>query len=253
MNLRAQHIRVNGELLAIDDLLNKKATTPWKQDFYNFLKEWYSDKDYIEVQTSGSTGKAKTIELKKAFVGLSANRTLHYFELQANDKILHCLPVKYIAGKLMVVRALLGQLDLHLHDPTTDFRFLLKQQFKFAAMVPTQFLKFMELETSNVQQILIGGDAISNQLLQQIQHIKTPCFSSYGMTETATHIAIRKLNGKDASNFYKCLENIEVKLDKNSCLQIFMPQLANSPLQTTDLAEVVGSRKFRRSIDSAQE
>ena len=195
MELKPNHIKINGQNVELSKLLQKtQFDSDWENDFYTFLKEWYSDEDFIHVQSSGSTGKPKTIELKKDFVAASAQRTLNYFNLKANDTILHCLPTKYIAGKLMLVRAIVGKLNLHLIDPTSDFAILKKEAFRFAAMVPTQVSKLFALETWNLEQLLIGGDAISTKLEKQLQEIETKCFSSYGMTETATHIAIRKLN-----------------------------------------------------------
>ena len=224
---------------------------PQKSDSNEFLKEWYSPKSYIEVSTSGSTGKPKTIRLEKQFVATSAQRTLRFFQLKEGDRVLHCLPEKYIAGKLMVVRALLGKLDLFVAEPNTDFSFLKTEKFRFAAMVPVQVNKILKAEPSpgawfqNIEQLLIGGSAIPFEIEKQLTYISTACYSSYAMTETATHIALRKINGPDASDFYVCLENIHVQLSENGCLQIFMPELPEQPLLTTDLAELKDEKTFR--------
>lgn len=246
MDLKPNHIKLNGQSVELKTLLQKtQFESHWENDFYTFLKEWYSDVEFIRVQTSGSTGKPKIIKLKKHFVAASAKRTLNYFNLRTNDKILHCLPTKYIAGKLMLVRAIIGQLDLHLIDPASDFRLLEKQSFNFAAMVPTQVSKLLNIKTSNLEQLLIGGDAISAKLEKQLQKIRTACFSSYGMTETATHIAIRKLNGANASSYYNCLEGISVQLSETNCLQILMQGLSKPVLQTNDIAELKDDKTFR--------
>lgn len=246
MELKPKHIKLNGQSVELSKLLQKtQFESDWENDFYTFLKEWYSDENFIRVQTSGSTGIPKTIELKKNFVAASAQRTLKFFNLKANDKIVHCLPTKYIAGKLMLVRAVIGKLDLHLVDPASDFDMFEKQSFKFAAMVPTQVSKLFKLEICNLEQLLIGGDAISVNLEKQLQEIETACFSSYGMTETATHIAIRTLNGKKESSFYNCLEDISVQLANNKSLQILMPGLNTSFLQTNDIAELMDDTTFQ--------
>lgn len=246
MNLFPSHIKLNGKLVTISDLLDKRTSkeAEWEKEWLDFLAEWYNDKNYIEVNTSGSTGHPKTIRLKKDFIAASAHRTIHYFRLKKNDQILHCLPTKYIAGKLMVIRALLGDLDVSIVDPATDFLFLKKQHFKFAAMVPNQVHKLLEFKACNLEFLLIGGSAVSQTLIGKLQNLSTQCYSSYAMTETATHIALRKLNGVDRDEYYHCLENIHVQLSPDNCLEIFMPGL-EQPLTTTDIAKLKDDKTFQ--------
>ena len=245
MNLFPKHIRLNGKDVVIAKLI--KSSTE-KSDFIEFLAEWYSKESFIKVKTSGSTGKPKIIKLEKDFVAASARRTIQFFQLKKGDRILHCLPEKYIAGKLMIVRALIGELDLNTVSPETNFSFLQTEKFKFAAMVPAQVNKILESEPSyfkNLDQLLIGGSAIPFSIEKELQNISTACYSSYAMTETATHIALRKLNGKGADEFYHCLDDIQVQLSEENCLQILMPGLTAQPLQTTDLAELKDEKTFR--------
>ncbi|MBW6536495.1 MAG: AMP-binding protein [Mariniphaga sp.] len=251
MNLFPKHIRLFGAKVLVDEFIQKPHKPGAEKELAGFLKEWYAPAGFIEVKTSGSTGTPKIIRLKKEFVAESAQRTLHFFQLKKNDRILHCLPIKYIAGKLMIVRALLGELDLHLVEPSTDFAFLKKERFRFAAMVPNQVAKILKAESQpgellkNIEQLLIGGSAIPASLENALQQFSPPCFSSYGMTETATHIALRKINGAGADDWYHCLEDINVNLSTEGCLQIFMPGLPEQPLKTTDLAELKDEKTFR--------
>lgn len=246
MNLKPSHIVLNGQKVAVDGLFQKATPrTEWETEFYTFLKEWYSESKLISVQSSGSTGTPKKIQLKKDFIAASALRTIEFFKLQANDSVLHCLPSKYIAGKLMVVRAIIAKLNLILIDPASDFKFSVKHSFRFAAMVPTQVSKFIDSKNLHIEQLLIGGDAISPSLENRLQHIGTSCYSSYGMTETATHIAIRKLNGTDADSYYRCLPGISVDLSENNCLRIDMSDVEGSTLQTTDIAQLTNETRFR--------
>ena len=244
MNLFPEHIRLNGKDVAISELL-KNSTK--KSELIDFLEEWYSKESFIKVKTSGSTGTPKIIQLEKDFVSASALRTIRFFQLKKGDRILHCLPVKYIAGKLMIVRALIGELDLHIVEPETDFTFLRTEKFKFAAMVPAQVSKILESEPSyfkNLDQLLIGGSAIPFNMEKQLQNISTACYSSYAMTETATHIALRKINRTESDDFYHCLDNIQVRLSEEKCLQVLMPGLPEQPIQTTDLAELKDEKTF---------
>jgi o-succinylbenzoate---CoA ligase len=251
MNRFPKHIRLNGEKILVDEFIRKTHKSGRKKELASFLKEWYAPTDFVEVKTSGSTGVPKTIRLKKEFVAESAQRTLRFFQLKKDYRVLLCLPLKYIAGKLMGIRALLGKLDLMLVEPSTGFLFLKNKKFRFAAMVPNQVAKILKAESEpgelleNIEKLLIGGSAIPYSLEKQLQNLKTACYSSYGMTETATHIALRKMNGHGADGWYRCLENISVSLSDKGCLQIFMPELENQPLQTTDLAELKDDKTFR--------
>ncbi|MGQ7868950.1 AMP-binding protein [Sunxiuqinia sp. sy24] len=245
MNPFPNHIKLNGQQTAIADLLQKAAQTKWEKEWLDFLAEWYAPTDFIEVNTSGSTGTPKTIRLTKKFVAASASRTLRFFNLKKNDRILHALPTRYIAGKLMVVRALVGQLDLTVVDPATDFQFLNQKSFKFAAMVTNQVYKILENGIANLEFLLIGGSAVPQALADKLQAVSTACYSSYAMTETATHIALRKLNGNKPDEFYHALDGIELSLSDAGCLQIQMPGLGSEFLKTTDLAELIDHRTFR--------
>lgn len=251
MNLFPKHIILNGEKIFVDDFFTKPQKSGHEKELAGFLKEWYSGENFIEVKTSGSTGAPKTIRLTKDFVAQSAQRTLRFFQLKKGERVLHCLPVKYIAGKLMAVRALVGNLDLFPADPATDFEFLQNETFRFTAMVPQQVAKILDAETSpgawfqHLELLLIGGSAVPLLLEKRLQNVPTVCYSGYAMTETATHIALRKVNGAGADEFYRCLDEIRVGLSGNGCLQIFMPGLIEQPLQTTDLAELKDEKTFR--------
>ncbi|MGQ8337196.1 AMP-binding protein [Sunxiuqinia sp. A32] len=248
MNLFPKQIKLFGIQKSISEILNgERSTIEWENGWLDFISEWYNQYDFIDVNTSGSTGSPKTIRLKKDFVAASALRTIRFFGLKPRDKVLHCLPSKYIAGKLMVVRALIGELDLYVVDPATDFNFLADLHYKFAAMVPNQVTKMLCLERApgNLDSLLIGGSAMPQKLEDKLKDVPTRCYSSYAMTETATHIALRSLNGKQKDDYYQCLDGIVVSLSEEGCLKIKMPGLEGELLQTNDLAELKDERTFK--------
>ena len=247
---------LNGQRFSAKEIRNRIAeidsnlfTPEWEKDLYLFLNEWFSEQDFVLAQTSGSTGDPKPIKLPKSVMIRSAERTIEYFGLQAGNPLLLSLPCRYIAGKMMVVRAIVGQMNLITVDPATDFDFLQTESFDFGAMVPNQLFKLLEqssekLKVRNIRNLLIGGSAISSAMEEKISLLPSRVVSTYGMTETASHIAIRELSGTRKSEWYSCLPGISVSLNENDCLQVHLPEFGE-PLPTNDLAELQSDITFR--------
>ncbi len=249
-------MRINGQDYSdheLNLLIAEKLSLPqlpeWERELYTFLKEWVSPSDFIEARTSGSTGTPQTIRLPKTTMLQSARRTIEYFGLQAGNRILLSLPCRFIAGKMMVVRAIIGQMNLITVDPSTDFELLRNNTFDFGSMVSNQVFKLLESSSGkekleNISNLLIGGSSIPANLEVQISQLKSRVVSTYGMTETASHIAIRELSGENRSDIYHCLPGISVSTGENDCLQIHVAERIE-PLQTKDIAELLSSTSFR--------
>lgn len=251
-----QHIFLNGQKLSAEEIptllteSRKNASVPdWQKELYQFLKEWFSDSDFVLAQTSGSTGEPKPIELPKSLMRKSAEQTITYFGLKKGDQLLLSLSCQYIAGKMMVVRAIVGQMNLVTTDPAGDFDTLATERFDFGAVVPNQVYKILEHPSGkekleNIRNLLIGGSAISAELESRVSTCSSRVVLTYGMTETASHIAIRELSGTRRSNIYHCLPGIAVDTNPEGCLQIHHPEFPD-PLQTNDLAEILSPESFR--------
>lgn len=249
-------IRINGQDYSTDGLslliaerLSVPQLSEWELELYTFLKEWFSPSDFIEAKTSGSTGKPHIISLPKTTMQLSASRTIAFFGLQPGNRILLSLPCRFIAGKMMVVRAIIGQMELITVDPSTDFDILINNTFDFGAMVTNQVFKLLECPSGkarleNIRNLLIGGSAIPASLEAQISQLKSRIVSTYGMTETASHIAIRELSGENQSDVYHCLSGISVTAGENDCLQIHVIE-SKEPFRTNDIAEILSPSSFR--------
>ena len=256
MNNSPAAISINGQSfpeeelqLLIAEKLSSSNLPDWEKDLYTFLTEWFFAFQTIEAQTSGSTGEPTSIALPKAVMVKSAQRTIEYFGLQAGNRVLLSLPCRYIAGKMMVVRAIVGKMDLTTIDPSDVFEILVSHTFDLGAMVPNQVFKLLEsdrgkLKLENIRNLLIGGSAIPTILEEKVSSLKSRVVSTYGMTETASHIAIRELSGHRRSDIYNCLPGISVTLGENMCLQIHVPERPE-PLQTNDMAEVLSPIGFR--------
>lgn len=256
MDINPKDISLNSKQFSAAEILkitSSKTGDPsvplWEKELFLFLNEWFSEADFVLAQTSGSTGEPKPIELPKIVMQKSAERTIKYFGLKKSDRLLLSLPCRYIAGKMMAIRAIVGQMNLITVDPASDFDFLEHESFDFGAMVPNQVFKLLQQSSGtgklqNIRNLLVGGSAISSALEAQISQLSNRVVSTYGMTETASHIAIRKLSGKRISEFFHCLPGISVSLNEPGCLQIHLPEMIE-PLQTNDLAELQSDTGFK--------
>ena len=227
-----------------NQLLNEARLWQWKKEVLHFVINWFSGEKSMPVTTSGSTGEPKKISLSKKHMEASAKMTLDFFGLKPGDKALLCLPEKYIAGKMMIVRSMLGKLDLYCIEPSsTPIADL--PDIDFAAMTPAQVSALLESEKgidllNSIKILILGGSFLSEKLERKIKQLKSSVWHTYGMTETITHIALRKVNGEGASQWFSPLPNIEIQLNDDGCLQIDAPQIGVFSLKTNDLIEISG-------------
>lgn len=214
------------------------------KESYLFLKDWFNKKEFVVVQTSGSTGAPKQIRLLKQHMIASAKATAQYFNLPNNTTALHCLPSKYIAGKMMWVRALVLGWDLDWVEASGNVLQNNSKSYDFGAMVPTQLKKSLKNIVS-IDKLIVGGGAMSTELLFELKNLKTKIFATYGMTETITHIAVKKINNCKASEeSYTALDNVFLSIDNRNCLVINAPYISNKETITNDLVELISDKKF---------
>jgi o-succinylbenzoate---CoA ligase len=227
----------------------QQKLTDWEGEFYSFVLKWMNNKDFVEVKTSGSTGEPKNIRLPKRVMQKSAERTIQYFGLKEDDCLLLSLSCRYIAGKMMVVRAFTGKMNLTVVDPSTDYRFLDRDKYDLGALVPLQLTNFLNTENGdrrveNIRHLLVGGSAVPARLEQKIRLLKNDIVSTYGMTETASHIAVRSLSYGAYSENYRCLPGISIRKNEDDCLEIFA-EGQREWLTTTDLVDIISLSEFK--------
>lgn len=210
---------------------------------HQFFKNWFDETAFIKVLTSGSTAIPKEICLKKEFMVNSAKATATYFNLHENTTALLCMSPKYIAGKMMLVRAMVLGWELDVVDPVSNPLKNIHKNYDFCAMVPMQIAASLD-ELYKIKILIVGGGAVSHTLKQTIQKLKTQIFATYGMTETITHIAIQKLN-HNPTNYFECLPNIKISKDNRGCLVINAPLIADEILITNDLVSLINETAFK--------
>lgn len=222
----------------------------------SFLREWYGSAEGIALQSSGSTGAPKHFIASRDAMRASAALSNRIFGLSADSSALLALPLSYIAGKMMLVRALISGLHLQLADP--DSRILSRldnalgsgARSSFAPLVPMQLSRTLEqpdglAALERIDCVLVGGGFVDPALEDALQ--TTPCrlYASYGMTETLSHIALRRLNGPERSSWYTPLPGVTLRLNEDACLVISAPHLGLSDMATNDRAELLADGHFR--------
>jgi len=238
----ATYNRTNLEQLHFQD----EPDDSWRNAIYHFLKNWFDDAEFILAQTSGSTGKPKSIQLSKTSMENSARMTNQFFRLTSECTALLCLPASYIAAKMMLVRALVGGFNLITVEPTANPFENLEREIDFTAITPYQLSHSAEsLQTKQVRKIIVGGSPVTGQLEKLAESIPAALYETYGMTETCSHVALRRFNGMEKSDFFTVLDGVIIRQDERECLAIKAPHLLADEIQTNDMVDLIGTQSFR--------
>ncbi len=242
------------------------------QTLSDFRSEWNSADPCITVHTSGSTGEPKPMRVEKQRMVASARKTLHFLGLKEGDSALLCMPLDFIAGKMMVVRSIVGGLRLIAVEPSGRPLHGLKEVPDFAAMVPMQVYNSLQTPEERdilrrIPNLIIGGGAIDDALEAELSTFPNAIWSTYGMTETLSHIAMRRISAtyqpsrfspnsrfsqhsqfsqfsqhsrfsQHSHPFYHPLPGVSVSLNDDHCLVIDAPDVCPTTLTTNDIAEL---------------
>ncbi|RMB63962.1 O-succinylbenzoic acid--CoA ligase [Dokdonia sinensis] len=243
--------KLNGEKFSIEKLKAQayefiKEGEPYEEAVGNFLLDWLNDKRYITVHTSGSTGSPKAIKILKMHMVNSAKATAKHFDLPEKTTALLCLPAHFIAGKMMLVRALTQGWHIDMAQPKSNPLDNVYRRYDFCAMTPFQLdnsLGRMHL----LKKLIVGGGAIAPSLVSRLQSLSTKIYETYGMTETVTHIAARRINPKKSTQDiipFKTLPKVTISVDNRNCLVIKAPAVSTDPVITNDIVKLETFKKF---------
>lgn len=208
----------------------------------DFLMDWLDTFETIDLVTSGTTSSPKKICFQKQALVNSAIATGEFFDVSVGDKALHCLPANFIAGKMMLIRAMILGLSLDLVSPSRNPFHKNKKSYDFVAMTPMQ--AFHSLAKMNqVKTLIVGGAFVSKLLQKELLKTEVNAYETYGMTETLSHIAVRKMG--DPSSEFSCLPYVEVSQDERSCLVVSSDLLQVDQFVTNDAIELLKDQRFR--------
>ncbi len=217
-----------------------------------FLQNWHAGQQTFTLRTSGSTGEPKPVTLTRAQMEASAQMTGAALGLSAGDRALVCLSTDYIAGVMMLVRGAVLGLNLTIVPPSGNplKDFPPETRFDFTAMVPLQLQKILAETPQNLgilngmKAILVGGAPISPALEAQLQAVSAPTFHTYGMTETVSHIALRRVNGDAVESVFRPLPGVTLGTDGRGCLTISAPVTGGETLVTNDRVDLQADGSF---------
>lgn len=216
-----------------------KEGDEFEKSIGDFLLDWFDEKPYIDLQTSGTTGIPKMIRTNKQMMVNSALATGDFFKLSPGDKALYCLPTKYIAGKMMLVRSFILGLDVDFVAPSSHPLTKNETKYDFVAMVPLQAENSLA-GLKDVKKMIVGGAKMSKSLEKRLLKGKTEVYETYGMTETVTHIAAKKIGEKA----FSILPNIQISQNDKNCLVIDAPKISDEIIVTNDLVELINDNQF---------
>ena len=216
----------------------------------DFLKNWRSDSNTISVQSSGSTGTPKVLQVEKKRMLASAKMTCDFLDIQPGEKALLCMSLDHIGAQMMVVRSIERNLQLIEESPSGHPLANIEEKIDFAAMVPLQIYNTLRVEREReklkeIRNVIIGGGAISPAMEEELRDFPNAIWSSYGMTETLSHIALRAISGKNESEWYTPLNGIQIRVNEEGCLCINAPMLCENELVTNDMAIINEQGDFK--------
>ena len=216
-----------------------------------FIEEWNNSSDCVLVHTSGSTGKPKPMMVEKKRMLASARITCDFLGLKKGDTALLCMPLDYIAGKMVVVRCIERDMRIINVKPSGHPLREIEEIPTFAAMVPMQVFNSMQVpeecdKLRRIKHLIIGGGAVDADMARELRSFPNAVWSTYGMTETLSHIALRRLSGKNADEYYTPFDSVNISLADDGCLIINAPEVCGHELKTNDIAEIsADGRRFR--------
>ncbi len=234
---KEKKVKIKGNYLILSEI---KFQFP---EIHSFISHFYSEKEDFEVHTSGSTGKPKLISIPKKYMWASARKTIEALHLKSEDKVLLCLPLDKIGGIMILVRWLVGDLDLYPVEPNASPLADDSEEYDFGAMVPYQVQHSLK-NVGRIKKLIIGGAPVSTSLEKSLQKIKTEVYHTYGMTETISHVALRAIHSQTDNHVFKGLPGVSFNVDERNCLVITSREIGVNQLVTNDVVELLSTTEF---------
>ena len=225
------------------------GNTPFEQSTLAFCRQWLNGQAAFSLKTSGSTGEPKGIMVSRTQMILSARQTIDHFNLSPDDTVLVCLNTAYIAGIMMLVRALESEANIIALEPSGNPMQDIIQQIDFIAVVPLQLQQILDNavtrnQLENCRAVIVGGAVVSVSLAKLITDSAANIYATFGMTETLTHFALKQLNPNQEEHF-STFNGVIIGQDSRGCLTVASPVTEQKTLVTNDLVEILSPNTFK--------
>lgn len=238
-NFRLNGHEFNKESLSELAITLVKDGEAYEKELGDFILQWFDENDFVTLTTSGTTGTPKNIKLEKQAMVHSALATGEFFRLKPGDSALLCLPTRYIAGKMMFVRAVVLGLELDYINPSKEPLNNTDKVYDFVAMVPMQVQNSIT-QIEQCKKLIIGGAKLDDGIKELLKDMLVEVYETYGMTETITHIAAKRIEER----YFTALPHANISKDERGCLIIEAPLVANGLIITNDLIEMANDIQF---------
>jgi O-succinylbenzoic acid--CoA ligase len=252
-----QSLLLNGKVFYYDEIAaysfrNSIPINGYEAKTLELCRDWLNGVQEFSIQTSGSTGAPIVISLSRQQLEASATASIKALNMQPHDRALVVLNTETIGGLMLLVRGFMAKLHLTIIEPTSNPLAVLPpdSSFDFASFVPMQLQEMLLFSPETIpflnrlKGILIGGAPVSEKLLQQIQQIEAPVYHTYGMTETVSHIALKRLNSPEPSPYFKTMNGIEIGTDERGCLTIKGEVTQDEKIITNDVVNLIDNETF---------
>lgn len=242
-------IRLNGKQLYLNEIDLFSSGTEFEKTTLDFIRSWQNGASSFRQLTSGSTGSPKIIHISRKAMTLSAKKTIKALQLKPKQTCLLCLHSNYIAGKMMIVRALEGQMNIIAEEPSSTPQAILNgEQIDFTALIPYQVDQLINKNKgltglNAIKTVIIGGAPMSQSLILKIKKLQCTAYATFGMTETVSHIALKPLN-KNPSPYFHILDNVEIDVDRRQCLTLTSDVTDFNQIVTNDRVNIIDKRTF---------
>lgn len=241
-----ESITINHQTIPWSGISEFRATWAGDPEIPPFLEAWSDEQNIFPALTSGSTGKPTRVLLRKEYAVASALATIEHLDLQAGNNVLLSMPAAYIAGRMMIVRAIVGNFNL-LPVPLSSTPQIPSESIGLAAFTPHQFYNIVDshenLNHLNIQNILLGGAPVSENLIRQIKGFRGRIYETFGMTETYSHVAMKMRYPVD-EDLFTAVGPARFR-ERDNRLIVDAPHLGIDGLETRDVVELEGPKKFR--------
>lgn len=243
-------IKIEDQKADLQNLKQLNLSSSTSKGIIDFVESWEAGRKSFEFQTSGSTGKPKLIKISRTQMEHSAQMTIETLGLKPNSTSLLCMNPSFIGGKMMIVRSLINQMNLVVLEPSSNPLKDLDESIDFAALVPLQLANAFGDNKSlsrlkDISSIIVGGGEISTPLRQRVSSLNNAIYSTYGMTETVSHIALQLLSRQSTETYFTAIKGVEINIDDRDCLTIKSAVTNNRIITTNDRVELVTDNKFK--------